>query len=143
MDEKLESEVEKILEIGVKFLKDDGMPLSMVFFYTVKGKFSIDRFDFRDKKVAIKRLKKIAKKRRATMIITMANAHISKYEGTASDPAYFRREVLFVYGETKSTNFGISQEYSPTKNDQIKLGKKIIWPDGSEGPMTGFMSRKT
>ena len=48
MDEKLESEVEKILEIGVKFLKDDGMPPSMAFFYTVKGKFSIDRFDFRE-----------------------------------------------------------------------------------------------
>lgn len=143
MAEKLESEVEKILKIGVKFLKEDGMPPSMAFFYTLKGKFVIDPFDFRNKKMAKKRLKIIAKKRRATMIITMANAYINKYEGTTSDPAYFRREVIFVYGETKSINFGISQEYSLTKNDQIKLGKKIIWPDGSEGPMTGFMCRKT
>ena len=143
MAEKLESQVEEVLEIGVKFLKEDGMPPSAAFFYTVKGKFVIYPFDFRNKKMAKKRLKKIAKKRGVTMIITMANAYISKYEGTASDPAYFRREVIFVYGETKSTNFGISQEYSLTKNDQIKLGKKIKWPDGSEGSMAGFMRRKT
>ena len=143
MNGKLESEVNEVLKIGVKFLKEDGMPPSMAFFYTLKEKFVIDRFDFRNKKMAKKQLKKIAKKRRATMIITMANAYISKYEGTASDQAYFRREVIFVYGETKSTNFGISQEYSLTKNDQIKLGKKIIWSDGSEGAITGFMRRKT
>lgn len=144
MAEKLESEAEKVLEIVIEFLKKDGVPSSAAFFYTPKDKFVIDPFDFRDKKIAKKRLKKIAKKRRATMIITSAGGLISKYEGTASDPAYFRREVIFVYGETKSTNFGISQEYySQTKNGQIKLGKKTIWPDGSEGPMAGFMCRKT
>ena len=143
MNGKLESKVNEVLKIGVKFLKEDGMPPSMAFFYTLKEKFAIDRFDFRYKKMAKKRLKKIAKKRRATMIITMAHGYISKYEGTASDPAYFRRDAIFVWGETKHTSFGISQEYSLTTNGQIKLCKKIMWPDGSEGPMTGFMRRKT
>jgi hypothetical protein len=142
MAEKLELEVEKILEIGIEFLKEDGVPSSMAFFYTRSKKYCIDKFDFRDKKWAKNRLKKIAKKRRATMIITMANAYISKYEGTVSDPAYFRREIIFVWGETKDESFGISQEYSLIKNGQIKLGKKIEWPDGCAGQMTGFMRRK-
>ncbi len=138
----IEAAVEEILEHGIEFLKKFGEPSSMAFFYTPRKKYCVDRFDFRDKKKAKKLLKRIAKKRRATMIITMANASISKYEGTALDPAYFRREVIFVWGETKYTSFGISQEYSLTKNGLIKLGKKIKWPDGSVGPMTGFMRRK-
>ena len=143
MDRKLESEAKKVLEIGIEFLKEFGGPPSMAFFYTPSKKYCIDKFDFRDKQMAKKRLKKIAKKRRATMIITMAYGLISQYEGTASGPAYFRREVIFVYGETKSTNFGISQEFSLPENGQLKIGKIIIWPDGSEGPMTGFMYRKS
>ena len=77
------------------------------------------------------------------MVITMAHALISKYEGTDSDPAYFRRDALFAYGETKHSDFGIIQEFERKKKNQIKLGRKTILPKGSVGPMTGFMRRKT
>jgi hypothetical protein len=140
---KLESEVEKILEIGVKFLKEFEGPPSDAFFHTPKGKFCIDQFDFRDKPKAIKLLREIADECEATMVITLAHGLISKYEGTASDPSYFRRDALFAYGETKHSDFGIIQEFERKKNNQIQLGRKTILPKGSVGPMTGFMCKKT
>jgi hypothetical protein len=143
MAEKIELEVEKILELGIEFLKMDGVPSSMAFFYTPKGKFCIDRFDFRNKPNAIKILRKIAEDREATMVIVMANAHESKFKGTDLDPPYFRREVLFVWGETKYTDFGISQQYERKENGKIKIGKKTIWPKGASiGQMTGFLNTK-
>ena len=57
MNRKLELEAEEILKIGIEFLKEDGVPSSAAFFYTPKDKFVIDPFDFRDKKIAKKRLK--------------------------------------------------------------------------------------
>ena len=142
MAEKIENEVENILELGIKILKEDGVPPSEAFFYTPNGKFVIDPFDFRDKPKAIKLLRKIADECEATMVVTMANGLMSKLEGSPSDQTFIRREVIFVYGETKNTDFGISQEYERKKNNQIKIGKKTIWPKGSIGPMTGFLHTK-
>jgi hypothetical protein len=137
---KLESEVEKILEIGVKILKEDGVPSSMAFFYTPNGKFTMDRFDFEDKPKSKKLLKKIAKKHKATMVITIMGALISKLGGSLSDPPYFKK-VVFAYGETKTESFGICQEFELDKNGQIVFGNRIFFPIGT-GSMTGFMRKK-
>lgn len=142
MTGKLESEVEKILETGVEFLKKFGGPPSDAFFHTPMGNFCIDQFDFRDKPKAIKLLRDIADEYEATMVITLAHGLISKYEGTASDPPYFRRDALFAYGETKNSDFGIIQEFERKKKNQIQLGRKTIVPKGSEGAMTGFLKGK-
>jgi hypothetical protein len=141
MAEKLELEIEKILEVEVEYLKKTGVPSSSAFFLASKGRYMVDPFDFRDKRKAKKLLKKIAKKQKATMVITMAGALISQFEGSPSDPPYFRREVVFVYGETKTGSFGISQEFECDKNGQIVFGKRMVWPNGTTGPMTGFMCR--
>ena len=142
MARKLETEVEEILEIGVEALKEKGGPPSMAFIYTGNGKFAIDPFDFSDKPKSKKRLKKIAKKQKATMVITIMSALISKIAGSLSGPLYFNREVIFAYGETKTDSFGICQEFECDKNGQIVLGKRIYFPVGS-GSMTGFLCRKT
>jgi len=140
MAEKLDLEVEKILETGVEFLKEYGVPSSAAFFYTLKGKFEIDPFDFRDKKMAKKRLKKIAKKHQATMVITMMDAMITKMSGSLLDPPYLLKKVIFAYGETKTESFGIAQEFECNKIGQIEFGNRIFFPVGT-GSMTGFMTR--
>jgi hypothetical protein len=138
---KLETEVEKILEIGVKFLKEDGVISSMAFFHTSKGKFTIDRIDFRDKPKSKKLLKKIAKKHNASMVITITSALVSKLRGSLSDPPYPPKTVIFAYGETKTESFGICQEFECDKNGQIVFGNRIFFPVGT-GSMTGFMRKK-
>lgn len=143
MAEKIESEVKKIMKHELKFLKKRGVPPSAAYFHTPKGKFCLDHFDFRDKPKAIKLLREIADECEATLVVTTAHALMSKFEGSPSDPPYIRREVIFVYGETKNTDYGISQEYERKKNGQIKIGKKTIWPKGSIGPMTGFLYTKS
>ena len=141
MAEKLELEVEKNLEIGVKFLIEDGVPSSAAFFHTLKGKFAIDPFDFRDKRMAKKRLKKIAKKHKATMVITITSALISKLGGSLSAPPYFIKKVIFAYGETKTDSFGVCQEFECDKNGQFVFGNRIFFPVGT-GSMTGFLRKK-
>ena len=142
MAEKLELEVEKFLEIGVEYLKKTGVPSSTAFFHTLKGKFAIDPFDFRDKRMAKKRLKKIAKKHKATMVITITSALINKLRGSLSAPPIYTKKVIFAYGETKTDSFGICQEFECDKNGQIVFGKRIYFPVGT-GSMTGFLCRKT
>jgi hypothetical protein len=138
---KLESEVEKILEIGVELLNENGVPPNMAYFNTPKGTFTIDRFDFKDKPKAKKNLKKIAKKHRATMVTTITSAFISKLKDWHSGPPYLQKEVLFAYGETKTDSFGIAQEFESDKNGQIVFGNRIFFPAGT-GSMTGFMRKK-
>jgi len=140
MAEKLELEVEKILEMGIEYLKKTGVPSSSAFFINPKGKYVIDPFDFRDKRKSKKLLKKIAKKRKSTMVITITSALISKLKDEKSGPPYFRKEVIFAYGETKTDSFGICQEFECDKNEQIVFGKRIFFPVGT-GSMTGFMHR--
>ena len=142
MVEKLESEVEKILEIGVEYLKKTGVPSSSAFFINPKGKYVVDPFDFRDKPKSKKLLKKMAKKHKATMVITITSAFISKLKDSLSGPPYLTKEVIFSYGETKTDSFGICQEFECDKNGQIVFGKRIFFPVGT-GSMTGFMCRKT
>jgi hypothetical protein len=113
----------------------------MAFFYTPNGKFTIDRIDFRDKPKSKKHLKKIAKKYKATMVITITSALISKLGGSLSYPPYFTKEVIFAYGETKTESFGICQEFECDKNGQIVFGNRIFFPVGT-GSMTGFMRKK-
>jgi hypothetical protein len=142
MAEKLDLEVEKVLEIGVEVLKEKGEPPSLAFIYTDNEKFAIDPFDFRDKPKSKKLLKKMAKKHKATMIITITSALISKMKDSLSGPPYLTKEVIFAYGETKIDGFGICQEFECDKNGQIVFGKRIFFPVGA-GSMTGFMCRKT
>jgi len=142
MAEKLELEVEKFLEIGVEYLKRTGVPSSSAFFINPKGKYVVDPFDFRDKPKSKKLLKKMAKKHRATMVITITSASICKLKNFQSGPPYFTKEVIFAYGETKTDSFGIAQEFEHNKNGQIVFGKRIFFPVGT-GSMTGFLCRKT
>ena len=141
MAEKLESEVEEILEIGVKLLKEDGVPSSSAFFINPKGKYVVDPFDFIDERKSKKLLKKIAKKRKATMVITITNLLIYKLKGSLLDPLYFNKKVIFAYGESKTDSFGIAQEYEYNKNGQIVFGNRIYFPVGT-GSIAGFMRRK-
>ena len=138
MAKKLDLEVEKILEIGVEYLKKTGVPSSSAFFINPKRKYVVDPFDFRDKPKSKKLLKKIAKKHKATMVITITSALISKLGGSLSDPPYFIKTVIFAYGETKTDSFGICQEFECDKNGQIVFGKRIYFPVGT-GPMTGLL----
>jgi len=140
MVEKLELEVEKILDLGVEFLKKEAEPPSMAFIYTNNEKLAIDPFDFRDKPKAKKLLKKLAKKHKATMVITITSAFISKLKGFLSGPPYFTKKVVFAYGETKTDSFGICQEFECDKNGQIVFGNRIFFPIGT-GSMTGFLCR--
>jgi len=140
MTENLELEVEKILEMGIEYLKKTGVPSSSAFFINPKGKFVVDPFDFRDKPKSKKLLKKIAKKHKATMVITITSAFISKLKDHISGPPYFFKKVIFSYGETKTDSFGICQEFECDKNGQIVFGKRIFFPVGT-GSMTGFMRR--
>lgn len=141
MVKELKTEVEKILDLEVEFLKTGGQPSSSAFFITPTGKFVVDRIDLRYTPKTKKLLRKIARKKKATMVITASSAFISKLEGTPTDPPFFRREVLLVYGETKSSNYAIGQELERMGNGQINIGKKVELPDGLVGPMTGFLSR--
>ncbi len=138
----IEAAVEEILEHGIELLKQFGAPPSAVYFITPKKKSVIDPFDFRDKPKAKKLLKKMAKKRRATMVITITSALISKLEGSLSAPPYFNKKVIFAYGETKTDSFGICQEFECDKNGQFVFGNRIFFPVGT-GSMTGFLCRKT
>jgi hypothetical protein len=140
MAEKLELEIEKMLEMEVEHLKKSGVPSSSAFFFSPKGMFVKDPFDFRDKLKSKKLLKKIAKKHKATMVITIMSALISKLKDEIAGRPYFRKEVIFAYGETKAKCFGICQEFECNKNGQIVLGDSIIFPDGT-GSMTGFLCR--
>jgi hypothetical protein len=140
MDAKLELEVEKKLEEGIEYLNKFGVPSSAAFFISPKGNFVVDAFDFRDKRKSKKILKKIAKQKEATMVITIMSALINKIAGSRSGPLYFNREVIFVYGETKTNSFGICQEFECDKNGQIVIGKRIFFPVGT-GSMTGFLRR--
>ena len=140
MAEKIDLEVEKILDLGVEFLKEERVPASMAFIYTGNGKFVIDPFDFSDKPKAKKLLKKIAKKHKAIMVITITSAFISKLKGFLSGPPYFTKKVVFAYGETKTDSFGICQEFESDKNGQIAFGNRIYFPIGT-GSMTGFLCR--
>jgi hypothetical protein len=140
MAENLELEIEKILEVEVEYLKKTGVLSSSAFFLAPKGRYMVDPFDFRDKRKAKKLLKKIAKKHKATMVITIMSALISKLKDEIAGRPYFRKEVLFAYGETKTKCFGICQEFECNKNGQIVLGDSIIFPDGT-GSMTGFLCR--
>ena len=142
MAEKLELEVEKFLEIGVEYLKRTGVPSSSAFFINPKGKYVVDPFDFRDKPKSKKLLKKMAKKHKATMVITITSAFISKLKDWHSGPPYLQKEVIFAYGETKTDSFGICQEFECDKNGQIVFGNRIFFPVGT-GSMTGFLCRKT
>jgi hypothetical protein len=54
------------------------------------------------------------------------SALISKITGSLSDPLYFNRDVISVYGETKTDSFGICQEFECDKNGQIVLGNRIF-----------------
>jgi len=140
MAEKLELEVEKNLEIGVKFLIEDGVPSSAAFFHTLKGKFAIDPFDFRDKPEAMELLREIAEEHQATMVIVMSHALISQLEDLPSGKAFIRREAISVYGEDKNANFCIAQQWKRDKNNQIELGEKTVFPKGEAiGPMTGII----
>jgi hypothetical protein len=141
-DLTIEAAVEEILELGVQFLKEDGVPPSIAFFYSIRKKYCVDKFDFRDKFKAKKRLKKIAKKHKATMEITITSALINKLRGSLSAPPIYTKEVIFAYGETKTDSFGICQEFECDKNGQIVFGKRIYFPVGT-GSMTGFLCRKT
>jgi hypothetical protein len=138
MDAKLELEVERILEMGIEYLKNFGVPSSSAYFISPKGMFAVDPFDFEDKRKSKKILKKLAIKHKATMVTTLTSALISKIEGSLSGPLYFNRNVIFSYGETKTDRFGICQEFEFDKNGQIVFGNKIYFPVGS-GSMTGFM----
>jgi hypothetical protein len=140
MDAQLELEVEKKLEMGIEYLIKYGVPSSAAFFISPKGKFMVEPFDLRDDRKAKKMLKKIAKKRKATMVITIRSTLISKIAGTITGPLYFYRDGIFAYGETKTNSFGICQEYECDKNGQIVFGNRIFFPVGT-GPMTGFMRR--
>ena len=140
MAEHLELEVEKILEMEIEFIKESRVPSSSAFFIATKGRYVIDPFDFSDKPKAKKFLKKIAKKQKATMVITIMSALISKIEGSLSGPLYFNREVIFAYGETRTDSFGICQEFECDKNGQIVFGNRIFFPVGT-GPMTSFLRR--
>ncbi len=142
MAEKLELEVEKVLEIGVEYLKKTGVPSSSAFFINPKRKYVVDPFDFRDKPKSKKLLKKIAKKRKATMVITITNLLIYKLKGSLLDPLYFNKKVIFAYGESKTDSFGIAQEYEYDKNGQFVFGNRIFFPVGT-GSMTGFLCRRS
>ena len=133
--------VEELLELGVQFLKEDGVPPSMAYFYSPSKNFCVDPFDFRDKPKAKKLLKKMAKKHRATMVTTITSASICKLKNFQSGPPYLTKEVIFTYGETKTDSFGIAQEFECDKNGQIVFGNRIFFPVGT-GSMTGFMRRK-
>jgi len=140
MDRKLDLEVEKILEIGIEYLEKTGVPSSSAFFIAPKGRYMIDPFDFSDKPKAKKLLKKIAKKQKATMVITIDSALICKISGSLPGPVYPYSEVIFAYGETKTDSFGICQEFECNKNGQIVFGNRIFFPVGT-GTMTGFLRR--
>lgn len=140
MDTKLELEVEKRLEMRIEYLKKFKVPSSSAFFIAQKGGYVIDPFDFSDKPKAKRILKKIVKKQKATMVITIMSALISKIEGSLSGPLYFNRKVIFAYGETKTDTFGLSQEFECDKNRQIVIDNRIYFPVGT-GTMTGFMRR--
>ena len=140
MVKNLKLEVEKILEMEIEFLKESRVSSSSAFFTTPKGLHVIDPFDFSDKPKAKKLLKKIAKKKKATMVITIDSALICKISGSLPGPVYPYSEVIFSYGETKTDSFGICQEFECDKNGQIVFGNRIFFPVGT-GSMTGFMRR--
>lgn len=142
MIDTLETEVKRILDLEVDFLEESRVPPSSAYFITPREKFVVDQFDFRNKTKAKKLLKKIAKKHKATIVITVAEALMSKLEGTHANPAFFERKVIFAYGESKSRNYGLSREFERMTNGQVRIGNLIEFPNGSQGLMTGFMCRK-
>ena len=143
MTESLETEVQRILDSEVEHLIKGASPPSCAYFFTTNGKLVADTFDFKDKTKARKLLKKAAKKYKATMVVTVSKALISKLEGTPANPTYFNRDVLFAYGESKTHNYGLAKEYERMSNGEIIIGKEVEFPDGrSQGLMTGFMCRK-
>jgi hypothetical protein len=141
MLEDLKLEVETILEMEIEFLKESKVPSTSAFFITPKKLYLVDPFDFSDKPKAKKLLKKLAKKHKAIMVITIMDALITKMTGSISIHPYFYKKVIFAYGETKYDSFGIAQEFENDKNGQIVLGNRIFFPVGM-GSMTGFMRRK-
>jgi len=141
MTEKLKTEMEKILGLEVEFLKRGKQPSSSAFFITPTGKFVVHPIDLQYTPKTKKFIRKIARKKKATMVITATNSFISKLEGTPTDPPYFRREVILIYGETKSSNYAIGHELERMGDGGINIGKRFELPDGLVGPMTGFLSR--
>jgi len=141
MLEDLKLEIETILEKEIEFLMESKVPSTSAFFITPKELYVVDPFDFSDELKAKKLLKKIAKKRQATTVITIMYSLMTKLSNALSGPPYIYKKVIFAYGETKYDSFGIAQEFDCDKNDKIVLGNRIIIPIGT-GSMTGFMRRK-
>ena len=141
MAENLELEVEKILGAGIEYLKMFRVPPSSAYFVSPKGQLEVDPFDFEDKRKAKKQLKKMAKKHKASMVITIMSALICKLKEQIAGIPYSQKNVIFAYGETKTDSFGICQEFESNKNGQIVIGDRIYFPVGT-GTLTGFMKRQ-
>lgn len=134
----IESAVEEIMNLGIELLEMDVVRVCAAIFFTPKGKYCIDRLDFRNKSKEIKFIKEVAEEYEASIVVVMDNAFID-FTQVLSQSAN-QRIFLLVYGEDKTTNYGIAQEWTLGKNMRIKLGKKTVFPKGHAiGPVTGIL----
>jgi len=140
MPEELKNEVRKILELGIKFLKEDGRTPPMAFLYTDHGNLCVDKLDFSNKPKMMKNLRLISKESEAYMVIVMSDIFMGDLYGPRPSQSPNKRRAMFIYGENKHNNYGIAQEYKTDKTNKVKLGGKTIFDiDQMEGPMTGIL----
>ena len=141
----IETEAEKILELGISMFNQFGYPTSAAFFYSPSGIFAIDGFDFNYKSNpnGAELLRQAADKSEATMVITLSCAKFHDFNKPSRGKSYSTKKVIFVYAEDKNTNYAIAQEFKVGKNGAIRLGKKTSFPKGEScGRTTGFVNEK-
>ena len=137
MPEELKNEVRKILELGIKFLKEDGRTSPMAFIYTNHKNLFVDNLDFSNKPKLMKKLRLISKESEAYMVIIMYNIFMGDLYGPRPSQAPDKRRAIFVYGKNNDDNFGIAQEYRTDRTNTVKLGRKTIYgKDQMQGPIT-------
>ena len=138
----IESAVEEIYELGMDICFDTGDVPYAAFFFSPRGKYCEDKFNFTDKTKAMKFIREMIAEYQARIVILMSKVSLGKINELPPGFSTGHKEIMHIYGEDENTNLGILLEYWRGKDDYIEFGKEFVFPEGKAiGQLTGFLNK--
>jgi hypothetical protein len=135
------SAADAIFELGMDLCLDTGdVPYAAVFF-SPKGPYIEDKFNFTDKIEAMKFIRKMIVYHQAQIVVLLFKYPKDKIDELPPGFSIGKNEIMCIYAEDKYESYGVIVEYWRGDDGNIEFGDEFEFPEGKTvGQLSGFLN---
>jgi hypothetical protein len=136
------SAVNEISELGMDLCFDSGEVPDAAFFFSSKGKYCRDIFDFKNKTETMKSIREMISAFQAQIVVLMSKLERCDIDELPPGFSTENKEIMCIYAEDKYESFGVILEYWRGDDGYIEFGEDFVFrEDETIGPLTGFLNK--